>query len=196
MTSCSTIVLIGPRAAGKTAVGRAVGALLGRPFVDLDDMVRARFAGSSVAEIWARHGEAAFRAAEADALAGLLTEGTPTRGKRAGVGDVAPTGMIVALGGGTPMIDSARQRLDEARASGRARVVLLLADTPVLAARIERDGGTRPSLTGASPSSEVEEVLAARLPTYRALADATFDTASASIAEVAAAVAGWVRATR
>ena len=68
-------------ASGKSTVGRLLAGQLGVPFQDLDDVVVAR-AGMSIAEIFARLGEAAFRAMEREALATL------------------PAGAVVALGGG------------------------------------------------------------------------------------------------
>jgi len=58
--------------AGKTTVGRRVAAGLAWRFVDFDDAVEAE-AGLSVAEIFELHGEAHFRALEADVGRRLLT---------------------------------------------------------------------------------------------------------------------------
>ena len=46
------LVLIGLMGAGKTTVGRACAARLGRPFVDTDDLVVA-LAGMPLEELWA-----------------------------------------------------------------------------------------------------------------------------------------------
>ena len=48
---------------GKTTVGPLVAAKLGWRFVDVDDVIEAE-AGATIAEIFARHGEAAFRERE------------------------------------------------------------------------------------------------------------------------------------
>ena len=54
-----TVVMVGMMDAGKTAVGRAVAAKLGVPFLDSDaEIVDA--ANMSIAEIFARDGEAFF----------------------------------------------------------------------------------------------------------------------------------------
>ena len=81
------VMLVGFMGAGKTSVGRELGARLGWRFADLDDRVEAR-EGRSVAEIFRDSGEAGFRRAEHAALRELLAElesGSP---------------VIVALGGG------------------------------------------------------------------------------------------------
>lgn len=168
-----TILLIGPRAAGKTTIGRLVADRLGVAFSDLDERVRAGFGGATVAEIWERDGEPAFRDAETRELAASLAD---------------PPG-VLALGGGTPMIAAARRLIDDARRAGRVHVVLLLADASTLAARIARDPGRRPSLTDAAPDGEAAATLAARLPTYRTLADESHDTGGDEPAVVAARIA-------
>ena len=61
------IVLLGYRGSGKTSIGKKLASELWKDFVDLDDATRARFNNQTIADIWAEHGEAAFRAAEADA---------------------------------------------------------------------------------------------------------------------------------
>jgi len=78
------VVLTGFMGAGKTTVGRRLSELAGIPFVDLDERIEARF-GASVREIFAREGEASFRAAEREELERAL----------------APDPAVVATGGGT-----------------------------------------------------------------------------------------------
>ncbi len=65
------VVLVGMMGAGKTAVGTQLAKLLQVPFLDSDEeLVRA--AQRSVAEIFARDGEAFFRARESEVLARLM----------------------------------------------------------------------------------------------------------------------------
>ena len=59
-----SIVLIGMMGVGKSSIGRRLGARLGIPFVDADAEIE-KAAGMSIADIFARHGEAAFRSGEA-----------------------------------------------------------------------------------------------------------------------------------
>ncbi|MEQ1920388.1 MAG: shikimate kinase, partial [Elusimicrobiota bacterium] len=79
-----TIYLTGFMGAGKSVVGKELARLLRRPFIDLDLSIE-RAAGSSVASLFARRGEEAFRELEHKALLRAA--------KRVGV--------VVALGGGT-----------------------------------------------------------------------------------------------
>lgn len=78
------IFLVGFMGAGKSSVGRALARQAGALFVDLDARLEAVF-GASVAEIFARRGEAAFRAEESRQLA-----------RCGGFAEV-----VVATGGGT-----------------------------------------------------------------------------------------------
>ena len=59
----TNLVLIGMPGSGKTTVGRALANLTGREAIDLDSRIEER-AGRSIPEIFAREGEAAFRALE------------------------------------------------------------------------------------------------------------------------------------
>ncbi|MEM6332078.1 MAG: shikimate kinase [Planctomycetota bacterium] len=153
------IVLMGYRGSGKSTAGRAVAQRLATPFVDLDDAVRDRFGGATIAEIWAEHGEPAFREAEAQAA----------------IDHLARPDIVLALGGGTPMQPAAA----EAIAACDALRVYLHAPAEVLHRRIVDDAAStdqRPALTAAGGSiDEVRRVLAERDPTYRRLADLTLD---------------------
>ena len=80
------LVLSGPPGSGKSATGPALAARLGYAHVDLDALIEFA-AGSPVHEIFAREGEATFRAWERDALTEAL------RGRRVVVrgGEHAPS---------------------------------------------------------------------------------------------------------
>ena len=66
-----TIVLVGMMGAGKTAVGRALAAKIGAPFLDSDaEIVQA--ANMSIPEIFSRDGEPFFRARETEVIRRLL----------------------------------------------------------------------------------------------------------------------------
>jgi len=78
------VVLVGMPASGKTTVGRILARRLGRPFVDIDDLV-ARRLGVSVPDFIDARGERAFRDEESQAVREAL-----------GVPDA-----VVATGGGT-----------------------------------------------------------------------------------------------
>lgn len=63
MSTTSRVFLVGFMGCGKTTTGRALARRLGWGFVDLDSQVEQAF-GLSVREIFAQHGEGAFRAEE------------------------------------------------------------------------------------------------------------------------------------
>ena len=153
--SSAHLVLIGLRAAGKSTVGAALAARCGLPFVDLDEHTRRRLGCTTIREAFERAGEIAFRQAESEALAAAL--GAPAS--------------VLALGGGTPTAPGAADRLAEARRDGRAFVIFLDLPVEVLAARLRRQEGDRPSLTGRGVVEEIGELAAARRPLYAALAD-------------------------
>jgi len=78
------IVLLGPMAAGKSTAARDLAELTGEPAVDTDALVEERL-GAPIAEVFARDGEAAFRAAEEQVACQVLD---------------GADGGVVALGGG------------------------------------------------------------------------------------------------
>jgi len=155
-----TILLIGLRGSGKSTVGRALAAIFGRPFADLDELTPRLLGCETVREAWERFGEQEFRRAESEALENFLQNG--------GSG-------VLALGGGTPTAPGAREEIERAQRSGRVRVVYLREAPSVLRERLSRSGPgpDRPSLTGGDPLDEIEAVFAARDGVYVALADFT-----------------------
>jgi shikimate kinase len=171
-----TILLIGPRGSGKSSVGRRLAEVIGGEFADLDDHVLGRFGEGSVSEVWAAHGEQAWRRAEEEVFADLVQQ----------------RGQVIALGGGAPMIEGVQRRIRNEQAAGRALTIYLSAPPSVLAERIAGDPGDRPSLTGADPAEEIAAVLADRHETYDALADLTCDTSEGDASGIAAALADEV----
>ncbi len=160
------IALSGFMGAGKTTVGQRLARSLGRTFVDLDRELEAAFA-MSIPDVFAHHGEEAFRAMEARLLQQALS-----RGDR-----------VVALGGGAVLDPDSRAALRE-----RACWVHLEVPAGELARRMAASGGG-----GGRPlwdAAKVEEMLAARAPAY---AEATFrvdgDRPPAQVAAAVTAVA-------
>lgn len=145
------IVLVGMMGTGKTTVGAAVAARLGRPFVDTDALVEAR-AGRSVRAVFAEEGEAGFRDLEAEALADVLASPDPA---------------VVATGGGAVLRADNRERL-------RGAFVVWLRAAP--ATLVARTAGAdhRPLLDG-DPAGALDRLAEARRPLYEAVADAVVD---------------------
>ena len=65
------LIVSGFMASGKSSVGKRVAELAGRPFVDLDARIEARF-GAPATRIFAEKGELEFRKAEREELSQLL----------------------------------------------------------------------------------------------------------------------------
>ena len=167
----SVIALIGGRGSGKSTIGARLAESLGRPFVDLDERALALTGASTIRDVFARSGEAAWRQAEAQALAAVLD--TP--------------GVVLATGGGVPCVDPVRYVLRAARQEGRIHTIWLKCDGRELARRLTLDEGDRPSLTGDEVASEAVAMAAARADAYEAAADVVVD-GGGSLEEVLEAV--------
>jgi shikimate kinase len=157
----NAIALIGFMGAGKSAVGREVSRRIGWPRHDTDEMIRQRF-GISIPDIFAQHGEPAFRDAETALLKTL----------RRGI-----TGIVVTGGG----IILRTQNVQLLR--GMGRIVWLDADEKVLWQRVSKHSA-RPLLQTPDPRARFAELLQERLPLYRSAADYRISTSSNSIAQV------------
>lgn len=140
--------VVGFMGAGKSAVGRALARALGLPFADTDELIVA--SAGPIAGIFAREGEAAFRAVERDVTvtAAALAVDEP---------------VVLALGGGAVLDAAVRAALRRL-----PHVVWLTAPASVLWARVRAAGlGDRPL---ARDEVEFEGLLEARLPLYREVA--------------------------
>jgi shikimate kinase len=151
------IFLVGPRASGKTSLGRILAERLDILFLDTDDLA-VTLLGRSIADHVAVRGWDSFRAIETRALhqAAILA------GKDGG---------LIACGGGIVLAPENRAVL----AGGR--VAYLRADPAILARRLANDPlkSQRPSLTDKSAIEEVRDVLAQREPLYQQSADIVLD---------------------
>lgn len=157
-----SLVLIGYRGVGKTSVGRRVADRLAVEFVDSDEWVQ-RSGGMTIAAIFAAQGEPRFRELEAAAVSDAL----------------ATAGRLISIGGGAVLRSETRVLL-----RARAFCIWLTAPADEIARRLAADpesGATRPALTTLSPAAEHDRLLAERAPLYRAVADATVETAGRTI---------------
>ncbi len=137
------LVLIGMMGAGKSTIGRRIAARLGLPFVDADTEIETA-AGMSISDIFALHGEPAFRDGEARVLARLL-EGGP---------------QVLATGGGAFMRIETRERI-----RAQAVSLWLKADADVILKRVRRRAD-RPLLQTADPEATIARLIAERHPVY------------------------------
>jgi shikimate kinase len=154
-----TLVLVGLMGAGKSSVGRRLAARLALPFTDADAEIEAA-AGMTVSEIFARHGEPAFRDGERRVIARLL--GDPVH--------------VLATGGGAFMEPRTRAVIRE-----RAVSIWLRAELDELVRRVARRSD-RPLLKGDDPRAVLERLMAERYPIY-AEADVTVASGSGSTDE-------------
>jgi shikimate kinase len=170
-----SIVLVGMMGVGKSSIGRRLAARLGVPFVDADAEIE-KAAGMSIADIFARHGEADFRSGEARVIARLL-DGGP---------------QVLATGGGAVMNADTRAAI---KAKGVS--IWLSAEFDVLTRRINKRKNERPLLQTADPAATLRELLVAREPVY-AQADLTVQSREvphdAIVAEIMTALAAFLNA--
>ncbi|MGE0723836.1 MAG: shikimate kinase [Alphaproteobacteria bacterium] len=141
--------------AGKTSIGRRLAQRLGLEFVDADAEIEAA-AGCTIEEIFARHGEAAFRDGERRVIARLLEN--PVH--------------VLATGGGAFMDPGTRERI-----RSRGISLWLRAELDVLLRRVARRGN-RPLLKQGDPGDVLGRLIAARHPVY-AEADLVVDSLDA-----------------
>ncbi|MEX3315597.1 shikimate kinase [Sulfitobacter sp. PS-8MA] len=142
-----TVALVGMMGAGKTAVGRAVAAKLGAPFLDSDAEIEAA-ANLSVPEIFTRDGEPFFRRRETEVIARLLAEER----------------CILSTGGGAFLAEVNRDNI-------AAYGVALWLDAPLdLLWNRVRYKDSRPLLRTKDPKATLSALYHDRVPLYR-LAD-------------------------
>lgn len=155
------IALIGFMGAGKTSVGRLAAELLHFEYLDTDEMIQSE-TGRSITDIFARDGEAAFRALEQQ------TVGTLAARERT----------VIATGGGLPA-----NPVNLASLKTHALVVCLWASPRKIWDRVKSQTH-RPLLNDPDPQKKIRELLAAREPFYRQ-AEVLVNTDTRSVREVA-----------
>ncbi len=152
MTTRPVVVVVGPPGAGKSTVAAALAERLGVPYRDTDDDI-AELTGASIEEIFVDHGEAHFRALEEQAVEKALVEHTG----------------VLALGGGAVLSESTRRRLAD------HRVLYLEVGLAEASRRVGLNAAGRPLLLG-NVRSQLKQMLDARTPLYREVADLTVAT--------------------
>lgn len=175
MNPAANLVLVGPMGSGKTTLGRKLASRLDLRLRDVDLAVELE-AGGSVSAIFAREGEAGFRAREKAMLARLLAE----------------EGVLVATGGGAVLDADNRRTMRE-----RGFVVYLPVDVATQLARLA-DDQDRPLLARPDREQVLQDLAAVRTPLYGEVADLVFDTTGLTADDAATRLAArltahWMR---
>ncbi|MDQ2994794.1 MAG: shikimate kinase [Pseudomonadota bacterium] len=129
------IILIGPMAAGKTTVGKALATELQRNFIDTDDALEVE-QGQNMTTLYTSLGDAAFRELETDLLARVLTT----------------SNHIIATGGGVVLRPENRALLQH-----HGNVVFLDVSVSTQVVRLREDE-SRPLLQGYDRSTRLQEL--------------------------------------
>jgi len=146
------IVLVGPMGVGKTTIGKKLAKRLELPFVDTDQVITAKH--GSIGEIFENHGEAAFRAYEAETISRALES-------------IA----VIATGGGAILSEQTRDRLK------LGTVVYLKTNGRHLQSRLKN--GNRPLLKNGF--DDWKRIYEERKPLYESVADIELDTSNNSL---------------
>lgn len=169
------IFLTGLPGAGKSTVGRLVATALGADFVDVDRSIEEA-TGASVAAVFQRQGESAFRRHERDAVADLVASRAPC---------------VVATGGGWAAGEG-----NLAAVAGVGLTVYLEVSAATAWARVAPAAG-RPLLAGPDPEGALRELYARRREYYER-ADVTIraeersaEAVAADVTELARRKGGW-----
>jgi shikimate kinase len=153
------VALVGLPGAGKSAVGRRLGARLNTPFIDTDHVIEQRI-GCSIRDYFEREGETVFRDLEQTVIADLAANAQG----------------VLATGGGAVLREANRGQL-----RGHFHVIYLRSSPEDLFRRLRHDV-KRPLLQVADPLGRLRELHDARDPLYRETAHDVVDTGRPSIA--------------
>jgi len=148
--------------AGKSAVGRQLARMLHLSFVDSDDEIESR-TGVDISFIFEKEGEEGFRKREAKVIDDLSGR----------------DGVVLATGGGAVVDPQSRSRL-----GARGFVVYLHTTVEQQLARTQK-GRDRPLLENGDRGQILEELMAARDPIYREIADLIVETDGRKVKAVA-----------
>lgn len=165
------IVLIGFMGSGKTTVGLKLSYRLRIPVEDTDKLIEKR-QEMTVAEIFEREGEDAFRRMETE----LLREIGERSYER-----------ILSVGGGTPV-----RRENRALLRKCGTVIYLRAGAETIYERLKGDT-TRPLLQCENPLERIRELLASRSDAYEECADVIVDVEEGSAEQIVERIVSALR---
>lgn len=157
------IILIGFMACGKSSVGRRFSQAVNMEFLDTDELIEQK-AGTTVSDIFATQGEAAFRAMETECLKDLLSR------------DESP--FVLSVGGGLPIREENRRLLSQL---GEVVYLKVSADTVFMRVRNDK---TRPLLQTPNPKGRIVDLMSARKRFYEDAADYILEADEKSFEEI------------
>lgn len=136
------VTLIGLMGAGKTTIGKLLAKRLSVPFIDSDDEI-VRREGMSVADIFAKKGEAYFRQVERESIQDLLEQGN----------------MVLATGGGAMTIPETADMIAQ-------KSLCLWLDSPIGVLADRTKGSDRPLLKEGNPADILGSLYERRKDSY------------------------------
>ena len=137
---------------GKSIVGKALGEHTKIPFIDLDKYIE-QHEGKTINEIFLKYGEQYFRDLEYKACKELCLK----------------KGIILALGGGTPLYKRNFYLLKK-----NSKIVFLNVPESTITYRLENDN-TRPLLNSSEKAKRIKKLYRERQPCYIKISDVTID---------------------
>jgi shikimate kinase len=155
------LILVGPMGAGKTTIGKQLSSVLRRDFIDSDHEI-VRRTGANIPLIFEIEGEDGFRRRETSVIEDLTLR----------------QGIVIATGGGAVIRPENRQLMRE-----RGTVIYLRASIDQLMQRTRGDKN-RPLLQTADPRARLLELLTAREPLYKEVANIILYTDERSVRSV------------
>lgn len=156
-----SIIFVGPMGAGKTTIGRQVAKVLGRKFFDSDKEIEKR-TGASIPLIFELEKEEGFRKRESAMIEELASK----------------EDIVLATGGGAVLSEQNRKIL-----TNHGIVIYLCAPVEQLVKRTAKDKN-RPLLQTDDPKKTIRDLLEARDPLYREVANYVIETSGLSVAQV------------
>jgi len=161
MTKPGSFFLVGPMGAGKSTIGRQLARALNLEFVDSDREIERR-TGVDIPLIFELEGESGFRKREQEAIDELS----------------AKPGIVLATGGGAVLDATNRQHL-----SSRGYVIYLQTSVEQQLKRTAHDRN-RPLLQTEDPRKKLHDLMTARDPLYREIADWVIETDGCRVRDV------------
>ena len=158
----TSVALIGFMGTGKTAVGRELSVVLGKQFIETDELIE-RKAGKSITQIFEQDGEIAFRELEIEVTKAVA----------------ATKNAVIACGGGLVL-----NKINIDRLRQEAVIIYLTASPRVILQRTTNDVEERPLLKVTNPTGAINELLKFRKPFYERAADISINTSKLDVASV------------